>query len=551
MNGDVPPARHMDAFDPADVGPVTSPGLLEALWRFRWLVVLVALAAGGAGYGLSLLQATTYRAEAGMILTDPRTSGVFDDSSTAIRDLSRYVRNQAKFVESTAVAVRAAELLGGQGPTVEEIINSVSATASRDLDLVTIRATRPTAAGAAAVANAVADAYQQLVRQQVQDNANAAIDELKTSKAELTKRADLLEASLAVDPGNLALQADRDAVIAQLVTLNTRIEQINVNMALYGSGVQHFEAAEPPASPATPQPVRNAAMAVLLGLLAVGAWAWWRTERLPLAQDRHDPAPVLGAPLLGEVPEFSWTGAAAPAPTIFEPTSVAAEAYQFVVSSLDFALEQIEGSTVLITSPGPAAGKTVTALNLSVAAVGDGTHILLVDADERARGLTHMGGTEAAQGLTDLAQSEDLELTDCLQRWRVSDTMTLNVVPAGSRVAGTAGFFRSPEFRKLMARLRNVAPLVIFDSAPVLAASEVVDIAAQVDGIVVVVEQGTPLRALEETRGRLAMTGKPLLGYVFNRAVPRHGRYGYGKYYGYGYGYGYGRANDGGARLGP
>jgi len=280
--------------------------------------------------------------------------------------------------------------------------------------------------------------------------------------------------------------------------------------------------------------VRNAAAAAVLGLLAVGAFAWWRSERLPLANERHDPAPILGAPLLAEVPEFASAGAVSPAPTVFEPNTGASEAYQFLVSSLDFALEQIEGSTVLITSPGQGDGKTATALNMSVAAVGDGTQILLVDADERARGLTVMGGREEAMGLTDVAQRDDLELVDCIQRWKVSDDQELSVLPAGSKVASTASFFRSPEFRKLMTTLRYAAPIVVFDSPPVLVASEASDIAAQVDGIVLVVTRGTPLRLLEETRNRLEMTGKPLLGYVFNRAVPSRGRYGYG--YGYGYG---------------
>jgi Mrp family chromosome partitioning ATPase len=134
--------------------------------------------------------------------------------------------------------------------------------------------------------------------------------------------------------------------------------------------------------------------------------------------------------------------------------------------------------------------------------------------------------------LTDLAQRDDLEVADCVQRWRVSDEHALSVLPAGSRVESTGGFFRSPGFRKVMTTLRSSAPVVLFDSPPVLAASEASDIASQVDGIVLVVARGTPLALLEETRSRLEMTGTPLLGYVFNRAVPGGGRYGYGGYYG-------------------
>jgi len=38
------------------------PGLIASLWRHRVLVVVVTLLAAVAGYGISLLQAPTYRA---------------------------------------------------------------------------------------------------------------------------------------------------------------------------------------------------------------------------------------------------------------------------------------------------------------------------------------------------------------------------------------------------------------------------------------------------------------------------------------------------------
>jgi Mrp family chromosome partitioning ATPase len=78
------------------------------------------------------------------------------------------------------------------------------------------------------------------------------------------------------------------------------------------------------------------------------------------------------------------------------------------------------------------------------------------------------------------------------------------------------------------------ADLVVLDSPPILAVADTSAIAGQVDGIVVVVAKGTPLKTLEEVRERLEFVGTPVLGYVFNRADTRAGSYGYG--YGYGYG---------------
>ncbi|MCZ6504893.1 MAG: lipopolysaccharide biosynthesis protein [Actinobacteria bacterium] len=541
---DVPETRYFDPHEAAPHG-AAEPSLFAALWRFRWQVALTVIIAALAGYGLSLLLSTTYKAEAELLLSDPRDTGIFDEGSGGFVNPDRYVRNQAQFAGSSQVAARALELMPeGHGLSVKDVTEEVTVTPSANLDLLTITATQPTASGSALLANAIAEAYQQLVREQVQSNATQAIAELEESKQSLTARVEAVEANLEADPDNAALQAERDGLVAQRVTLDTRIEQINVNMALYGSGVQHFEVADAPTSRSTPRPTRNAAVAAVLGLLSAGAYAWWRAESTPLAQNRHDPAPILQAPLLAEIPEFATTGVDSPAPTIFEPMSAPAEAYQFLVSSLDFALKQNEGSTVLITSPRKGDGKTTTALNMSVAAVSSGTPALLVDADERARGLSLTGllvdarcpsltgDRDQALGLTDLAQRDDLEVADCVQRWKVSDEHALSVLPAGSRVESTGGFFRSPGFRKVMTTLRSSAPVVLFDSAPVLAASEASDIASQVDGIVLVVARGTPLALLEETRSRLEMTGKPLLGYVFNRAVPGGGRYGYSGYYG-------------------
>ena len=83
-------------------------------------------------------------------------------------------------------------------------------------------------------------------------------------------------------------------------------------------------------------------------------------------------------------------GADGPNPTVLDPESGAAEAYHFAVSSLGFALDQIDGTRVVVTSASPGDGKSVTALNIAIAAAQDGRRPLLIDADERARGLTRL-----------------------------------------------------------------------------------------------------------------------------------------------------------------
>lgn len=518
----------------------TGPGLLEAVWQYRLLVTVVTIIAAVLGYGAALLQPVQYESVARLLLADPRNAGVFLDTGRVTLDPARYVRNQAELVTSTPVAIRAAELLDGQ-VSAEEITAQVTAQPSIDLDLITIRALAPAAEDAARLADAVAEGYQQVTTEDVRRNAEQAVAELTDSTDQLQARIDATELSLSTAPDNTALQAERDGAIAQLIQLQARAEQIAVDAALYGSGVELFEEAEVPGAPAQPQPLRNAAVATVLGLLAASAFAWWRAEHTQSAERRQDAAAVLRAPLLGEVPEFGVVGVTGSLPTITSRNSAPAESYQFIVASLEFALAETGGSSILLTSASAGDGKTVTAINLAVAAAQDGRQVMLVDADERMRGLTRLTKASAGPGLTDLADAE-LPFEGCVSIVRLSERVRLPFISAGSKVADPAGFFRTPGFRKAVMRIKDRADFVVIDSPPLLAVADTSAIAAQFDGIVVVVTRGTPMRLLEDLRARLDFVGTPVLGYVFNRTDPRGSRYGYryGYRYGAGYGYGYG-----------
>jgi capsular exopolysaccharide synthesis family protein len=503
------------------------PGVLHAVGQYRWLVGLLTALAVALGVGVSLLQTPMYEAEAQVLLADPRNAGVFRDGQSQT-DVSRYVRNEAQFMRTSTVAAGAVELIDGR-VSVADMPALVSTHPSADLDLIVVRALDPDPDGAAELANAVVQAYHDRVGEEVRANAEAVIAQLAESRGELEQRIAAAERAMGAGQ-DTALAAERDAAVAQLITIEGRANQIAVDAALFGAGVKHVEAAIAPTTPARPRPLRNAVGAGLLGLFAAAGFAWWRAEQTQRADRRQDPAMVLGAPMLGEVPDFATVGVDGVAPAESAPTSVAAEAYQFIVSALTFALQHDQGTSVLLTSAGPSDGKTTTALNLAIAAARDGRKVLLVDADQRVQGLTRLAGTEQHSGLTDLADAS-LPFSTCVW-WRVGAEAKLRFVPAGNPVPDTAGFFRTAAFRIAMNRVKAEADFVIVDSPPLLAVSDTSAIASQVDGVVIIVTRGTPLKQLEDVRQRLAFIGTPVLGYVFNRGQPRSG------YYGYGYGYG-------------
>jgi len=157
--------------------------------------------------------------------------------------------------------------------------------------------------------------------------------------------------------------------------------------------------------------------------------------------------------------------------------------------------------------------------------------VILVDADHRGRGLSRLLGLDDAPGLSDFVAS-DLGIEECMHAVDLSPKHRLCVIPAGTRSENSQQFFRVSMLRKAMMRIKEEADLVLIDSAPVLAVADTTLLASEMDGIVMVVKRGTSLDRLEAARDRVALSQKPLLGYVFNRAAPDESLHSYYPTYG-------------------
>ncbi|MGH8900712.1 MAG: Wzz/FepE/Etk N-terminal domain-containing protein [Egibacteraceae bacterium] len=500
----------------SDGGRGGGPGLLESLWRYRVRIMGVTVLAAVLGYYYSSLQPTQYRAVATLLLQDPNTPTVL--GTTRRVEVEPYLTQQAEMVTSTSVLKRASQILEGSQP-VGAIAKALDVKPSVDRGTVVVNATAPEPMAAAAIANAVGEAYQQVVSQRAADSAQQAIDKLEEAKADLQRE---LAASLAAsppDPKNSRPNPEQEALVEQLFGLRARASEIAIEAAVYGSGVKLFEIAREPRTPAQPKPGQAAALAAGFAALAAGACAWWAAGRNQLASNRDDPASVLGAPLLGEVPEYrvrqSAEGELIPSPSTLGP--VATEAYHFVVASLEHLLTRLGGPSLVVTSVAPGDGKTSTALNIAIAANQGQRRVVLVDADGRTRRLSELCGRDVRPGLTDLA-NEAAPLEQHLYPLELADGSSVPVLPAGTPLEHPPAFFRSPVFRKALLRIGEQADLVLIDTPAILAVSDTIAMAGHADGVILVVRRGTPLEDLRSARDRLASVGTPLIGYVFNRS---------------------------------
>ena len=508
------------------------PSLIASIWRYKWTILTATLLAAGLAYFLSSSQAPTYQASGRIFLADPRSQSVLG-SGRDFADPELYVPQQAERVTSDPVLDLAAQLLGGEA-TGDRLADRVAAEPDAALNLITVSAAAPTPEGAAEIANAVTEAYEQVSRQRTLSSADAAVAELEGARQALRGQIAAIEEELLTRPEDLVLITRLEILSGQLASLDERAQQVAVDAAVFGSGVDMTEPAEPPGSPATPKPVRNAALAGVMAFALAAAWAYWRAARTQRVESRFDPAHVLGVPLLGQIPRFRHGGAILSRGSSDSPIDIppeAAEAYRFLLTSVEFSLAEQGGSSVLITSAGEGDGKTLTAAGMATAAALDGRDTLLVDADVRARGLSRLLGIDRLGGLTDLISDGLGELDRLIRVPFLTHGIKVRVLSAGTRVADPGALLRAPGFRRASNQLREIASLVIVDAPPLLAVADTSVIAGHVDALVLVVNRGTSISQLQHLRERLAFVPTPVLGYVYNRAS--------GGKVGVGYGYGY------------
>jgi protein-tyrosine kinase len=182
----------------------------------------------------------------------------------------------------------------------------------------------------------------------------------------------------------------------------------------------------------------------------------------------------------------------------------------------------VPANLLLVTSALAGEGKTFCAINLAISIALEVDHsVLLVDADVRKPSIPNVLGLSADKGLMDLLVDPRIDMADVLYR---TDIGKLTLLPAGTAQLHTTELLASSAMRGLLiemaARYRD--RIIIFDSPPLLQASEAGVLASQMGQILVVVESGkTTESALKEALGHI--DSSHLTGLVLNKGAAAFG----------------------------
>lgn len=207
-----------------------------------------------------------------------------------------------------------------------------------------------------------------------------------------------------------------------------------------------------------------------------------------------------------------------------------AEAMKTLRTNLQFSAENV--SVVALTSVNASEGKSTIAFQLAASLAENGKRVLLMDADLRKNTLASRLGISAnVAGLSHCLTG----LVGINEAMLETDQTGLYILLAGAKVPNSAELLGGNNFVRMVHGLRSVFDYVIVDTAPLGQVIDCAVIAAQMDGVVMVVDTtANSYKPERRVKAQLEKAGGKILGVILNRVDNGGRKKAYGNAYGYG-----------------
>jgi polysaccharide biosynthesis transport protein len=349
------------------------------------------------------------------------------------------------------------------------------------------------------------------------------------------------------EEARLVEQAETRQRLAQ--QLWEEFQQSQIAEAAQGARVEIVDEAALPFAPAGQHPVRNVALALILGVI-VGAGIAYLLEQFSTSiRAREDVERMLQLPGLGIIPAANGASRRSRRPSGrlkpgggklvpagqdrragSDANSALTEAFRTLRTNLLFSPVPGGLRRIAVTSPAPQDGKSTVCSNLAVSFAQQGLRVLVIDCDLRRPTLHRVFGIASQPGLTQLLVGET-SYEVAIQRTALDG---LCILPAGRCPDTPAEMLGSRAMHDVLDRSSRDFDIVLLDTPPVLAATDAAILGTRVDGVLLVVRAGRTNRADGRNAVRqLAAVGAPVIGAVLNdpdRKLSAHDPYTYYSY---------------------
>jgi Mrp family chromosome partitioning ATPase/capsular polysaccharide biosynthesis protein len=515
---------------------------LRPIWRWKWLVLLIAVLAAGGTYALTSREPKTYQTSTLVYVqnADPASSlggqSSGPPSAQQLQDLATLFTGE-KLTE--AVYRRLGLPVGAAGSVVvspEPTSSFISVTASGHSPALLAR---------------LANTYVQVFLASQTDSVRA----LAQADAAAT-RATIRSTPLT----GVANQVQRADLLAQLIQDDRAVSNAS-------PGASVIDPAGIPTIPTSPKPTRDAVFAGVVGLLLAIGLAFLldladrRLVRVSAVQS------IYGRSVLAVLPHVSR-----PSPRMNGSVATPPEFVE-VMRGLRVNLQLAGGGrppkSVIVTSGLPSEGKSTVARDLALAYADAGERVLLLDCDLRRPSLARMFAVEPELGLVHVLRREASPAQAAVTVFRTNvqspngsaahspppadprGNGSIDLIAHGRSVASPTALLSSPAMAELLASAAVRYDVVVLDTSPILTVSDAVPLLDQVGAVLFVARLGMTTRESAERLTELGqrIPGMNLVGVVVNDMRDKYVDEGYAYYSQYGYGYSHKTGSDVGPRV--
>jgi polysaccharide biosynthesis transport protein len=377
---------------------------------------------------------------------------------------------------------------------------------------------------------------------------NARISSLDELRA---RNASLLEQLPSTEAQEVRLLQQVETLQRMGDQLREEYQKARIAEAVEAGQVQVLHMASEPTVPVDSRRPLKLGLGLALGLMLGGGGAFLRETLNTSIRRRDDLEDILNVPNLAVIPGIAGAtgmnrllalGSGSRSKngdsgsehlvTLSDTRSGGAEAYQTLRTNLIFSQAVQTLRTIVVTSSAPGEGKTTTAANLAVAFAQQGTRVLLADCDLRKGRLHRLFLTPRSPGITEIILGQEVPSAAI----RPTAVENLFLLPSGEAPPNPAVLLSSGRMRELIETLSERFDVVIFDTPPILAASDAAVLGSAVDGVVMVVRAGKTERdAAQQSIQQLMNVGAHVVGAVLNdpdSTVSKYGGHYQYEYYG-------------------
>lgn len=433
---------------------------LRVLREQWWLILLCLVLTAFAAAAYTSTQEKQYEASARLLLQQDNLSSTISGTGLAGTDPTRQANTDAQLAALPAVAARVTEQLD-----MPLSATAISTAANPDSNILTVTVRDRVPRRAALFANAFAKQFIVFRRETTRRRYQRALRTLQTRLARSRRGT------------------------AEYASLRAQERQLKLLVSLQTGDAELVQPATAPVQAILPRPTRNIALGVLVGALLGLGLAFLRDRLDRRIKNEDQLAAVLpDVPVIGLVPQPRRGRLS---------RLMTGDAFHTLQANLALLGRAQPLKTLLITSAAPGEGKSTVALNLALAMRGAGRTPLVLDADLRRPSLSTRLKADRRFGVSSILAGDATVATSVQERSvepsrngdgpAVALSGELSLVGAGPSPASVPLLLNEHSLGSLLQETRARDECVIFDGPPVGSFADMLPLAKEVDGVILVV----------------------------------------------------------------